>query len=107
MNFKEKNGISIDEAFKRFHKANPLVFTWFKNYFYYFHGRGKKRVSAKLIAECLRQEPALKTKSENYKLDNSFVSRYVRLFIKDHPQYTKCFELRKLKSDPVQAEMFK
>ena len=106
MNFEQDRGMSIDKAFKKFHKKNPDVYKWFKNYFYYFHGRGKKKIGAKLIAECLRQEPRLKTRGENYKVDNCFVSRYARLFIKDHPQYAKCFEFRKLKSDPVQTEMF-
>ena len=106
MNFKQKNGISINEAFRKFHKSNPLAYTWFKNYFYYFKGRGKKRIPAKLIAECMRQEIKLKTKGSEFKIDNSLVSNYARLFVKDFPQYAKYFEFRKLKSDPEQTEMF-
>lgn len=106
MNFKEKNGVTIDEAFKKFHVQNPDCYKWFKNYFYYFKGRGKKHISAKLIAECVRQEPTLKTKGQLYKLDNSFISSYARLLVRDFPQYAKYFEFRRLKNDPVQTEMF-
>ena len=106
MNFKQKNGVSIDEAFKKFHTNNPDAYSWFKNYFYYFKGRGKKHISAKLIAECVRMEPTLKTKSELFKLDNCFVSRYARLLVKDFPQHAKYFEFRRLKSDPIQQEIF-
>ncbi len=106
MNFKQKNGVSIDEAFRKFHKLNPNCYKWFKNYFYYFKGRGKKHISAKLIAECVRQEPTLRTKGELYKLDNCFVSRYARLLISDFPQYAKYFEFRRLKSDPIQTKAF-
>ena len=106
MTFEKDRGVSIDKAFKKFHKENKEVYKWFKNYFYYFKGRGKKHISAKLIAECVRMEPTLRTRGELFKLDNCFVSRYARLLVKDFPQHAKYFEFRRLKSDPIQTEIF-
>ena len=106
MTFEKDRGVSIDKAFREFHKENKEVYKWFKNYFYYFKGRGKKHISAKLIAECVRQEPTLRTRGELFKLDNCFVSRYARLFVRDYPRYKNCFEFRRLKSDPIQTKAF-
>ncbi len=106
MNFKQKNGVSIDEAFKRFHAKNPQVFERFKHYFYHFHGIGIKKVGSKLIIECVRRDPMLETKGDKYKINNSFTPMYGRLFVKELPQYKNCFEFRRLKSEPVQIKAF-
>ncbi len=106
MDFKQKNGVSIDEAFKKFHKANPQAYSWFKHYFYYFKGRGKKRIPAKMIAECMRMEVKLVIKGSGFKIDNSLISNYARLLVRDYPQHAKFIEFRRLKSEPVQQEIF-
>ena len=106
MTFEKDRGVSIDKAFKKFHKSNPDVFERFKHYFYHFHGLGIKKVGSKLIIECVRREPNLRTKGSGFKIDNCFTPLYGRLFVRYYPQYKNCFEFRRLKSDPVQTKAF-
>ena len=98
MNFKQQSGISIREAFNKFHKDNPKVYKYFKEYFFYLHKRkGWQKVSAKLIIERIRWEVLITTKDPEFKINNNFTAHYVRLFIQDHPEYERCFELRSVK----------
>ena len=99
MNYKEQSGQTIKEAFNEFHKENPRIYQYFKNYFMYLHKRkGWQRVSAKLIIERVRWEVLVKTSDPEFKINNNFTAHYVRLFVKENPQYEKCFEFRKLQS---------
>jgi len=99
MNHKAKSGKSIDESFRDFHQKNPHVYKHFKDYFEMLHHRkGWQRVSAKLIIERVRWEIWSSADSLDFKINNNYTSRYVRMFIKDYPQYEHCFELRSLKS---------
>ena len=100
MNFKQQSGKSIQEAFNEFHSANPSVYRYFKEYFFYLHKRkGWQRVSGKLIIERLRWEIIVMTNDSDFKIDNNFTSHYVRLFISEHPEYERCFELRTIKTE--------
>ena len=106
MNFKQQTGRTIQEAFKEFHEANPKVYIYFKEYFNYLHKRkGWQRVSGKLIIERLRWEIMVKTDDPDFKINNNFTAHYVRLFISEHPEYEKCFELREIRSDS-QSSLF-
>ena len=111
MNFKQQTGKSIQEAFNKFHKENPKVYKYFKEYFFYLHKRkGWQKVSGKLIIERMRWEVLIKStvdrKNIDFKIDNNFTAHYVRLFISEHPEYAKCFELRELRSIDMQTNLF-
>ncbi len=106
MNFKNSSGKSIDEAFRDFHKANPQIYSWFKKYFFHLERKGKKKISGKLIIERVRWEAFVKTTGEDFRINNNFTSRYVRLFIREFPQYSNYFELRTIHADPVQQNLF-
>jgi len=100
MNFKQRTGKSIPEAFKEFHNKNPKIYHHFKEYFFYLHNRkGWRKVGGKLIMERIRFEVLIMTKGSDFKIDNNFTAYYIRLFIQDYPQYEKCFELRTIKFD--------
>lgn len=89
----------IDEAFKVFHAKNPRVYTIFKQLVYNAMRLGKTKLSAKMVIEVVRWNYEMEMKGdEKFKINNNFTSRYARLFIKDHPQYDKMFDLRALKS---------
>jgi len=99
MDFKTQSGKTIDEAFEDFHKANPHVYKYFKDYFEMLHHRKSwQKVSGKMIMENLRWTVLTKTNGSEFKLDNNFTSRYIRVFVKEFPQYKKCFTLKSLKS---------
>ena len=99
MNYKERSGHTIKEAFTKFHLENPQIYKLFKVYFNYLHHRkGWQRVSAKLIIERVRAEVLVETSDPEFKINNNFTTHYARLFVKENPQYEKCFEFRSLKS---------
>ena len=106
MKFKEQSGKSIDEAFRDFHKKNPQVYAWFQKYFFHLQRKGRKKIGAKMLIERIRFEVFMKTTGEDFKINNNFTSRYVRLFIREYPQYKSYFELRAIHSDPVQQNLF-
>lgn len=98
MNFKQQSGKTITEAFAKFHKENPKVYQLFKEYFFFLHKRkGWQRVGAKLIMERIRFEYLIITSDPNFKINNNFTTHYARLFVKEHPEYKKCFVFRKVK----------
>ncbi len=97
MNFKEKTGQSIGEAFAIFHNKNPRVYTYFKIYFESLHKRkGWQKVSAKLIMERVRWEVFTSTSDPNFVINNNYTAHYARLFVTEHPQFKKCFEFRRV-----------
>jgi len=100
MNYKQQSGKSIQEAFEKFHKENPSVYKYFKEYFFFLHERkGWQKISSKHIFERLRWEIIMKVHFKpGFKINNNFPSRYVRLFISEHPEYEHCFEIRELRS---------
>ena len=108
MNFKQKNGKTIEQAFSEFHKENPRIYEYFKEYFELLHIRkGISRVSSKLIINRIRFEISIGTTSVDYKINDAFTAHYSRLFVKDYPQYIHCFEFRRIRSFvPVQGELF-
>lgn len=63
------------------------------------NARGRKRVSADSIMHRVRWEiDGTWAKSDGFKVNNDFVSRYARLFITHHPEHATFFETRQLKS---------
>lgn len=88
----------IDARFKAFHGSNPKVYKLFVAFTERFKERGFKRVGAKFIWESIRYECGPDTNGRPFVLNNSYVSRYVRLAVKDRPDLAGLFETRSLKS---------
>ncbi len=79
---------------------NPGIYQEFKRRALMLHQRGYRHFGAKAIAEALRYETALSaaTPDEPFRLNNSYVSRMVRLLIVECPELAAFFELRELRS---------
>ncbi len=90
---------TLDERFQRFHEANPHIFDLFvATARDYLRRSGRNRVGGKAIWEHLRWEYMIRSDEENPTLNNSYVSRYVRLAIEKAPDLQDAFELRAIKS---------
>ena len=87
----------IDARFQAFHVCNPQVFDLFVKFAEEAHQAGVK-IGAKAIAERIRWECRVITRTADYKINNSFVSRYARLVAKERPHLARLFTLRALKS---------
>lgn len=89
-----------EERFQAFLRANPGVYDEFKRRALALHRRGWRHFGAKALIEAMRYDSAINaaTADEPWKLNNSHVSRLVRLLIEEHPELRGFFETRELRS---------
>lgn len=87
----------IERRFAEFHRANPHVYAEFERRALQLHRAGARRIGAKAIAERIRWDIYIRTLSDDYKINNSYVSLYARLLIHRHPQLADVIELRRRK----------
>jgi hypothetical protein len=95
----------IQEQFERFDAEHPEVYKYFEQATRDLIASGRKRVGAKRIIEYIRWDTgAGSTASERpYKINNNFVSRYVRKFITQHPELEPFIETRRIGLDRFHA----
>ena len=99
MNYKELNGHSIRDGFNKFNEENPHVYNAFEEQALRAIGKGRKKISAKLIINWIRWNEFLKTSDQNFKINDAYQSYYARHFVKKHPQHESVFEFRKLRNE--------
>jgi hypothetical protein len=89
---------SIDERFRQFHEKNPQVLDRLVKLAREAISVGKKRIGAKTLVEVARWHFWLETDGDEFKINNSFTSRYARLLVETHPEFEGLFETRELRS---------
>ncbi len=89
---------SLDERFEDFHAAHADVYEIFARLSREMMAKGKKRYGAKALFERVRWELETSSSGKEPKINNSFVSRYVRLLVSREPAFEGFFETRILKS---------
>lgn len=89
----------IQKAFTAFHEANPWVLTELARIARAYKRMGRTRIGMKHLIEVLRWEHAQRTESaEQFRINNSFPSRYVRLLSREYPDVADMFEVRRLRA---------
>lgn len=90
---------SIDERFAVFHELNPHVFDELSRIALDLVGRGHERIGVGMLFEVLRWS-AMSTRStgDEFKLNNSYRSRYARLLAAGDARLADVFEFRTLTS---------
>ena len=76
---------TIDEAFWRFHEANPHIFRHIVRLCNEARDAGFDQWSINGIFEVLRWQTALRTDEEKPKLSNSYRALYARLVMETYP----------------------
>ena len=100
MNTIQQTGSTIEQGFLKFHEKHPKVYSMFKIWFDYLTNRkGWNRIPGKLIMERIRSEQLTGSEHEDYKINNSYTSFYVRMFLKEHPEFASYFKLRKSQAE--------
>ncbi len=92
---------SIESRFEAFHARHPDVYDRLLWLAHKAHRAGRTRIGMKMLFEVLRWEwtiAGLPDDAEDWKLNNSYSSRYARLIMADHPQLDGLFEVRELKT---------
>lgn len=106
--FTEQTGKTITGAFNDFHKENPRVYELFKTQVFRAIKLGKNKISSKQLLGFIRWEIFLSVQTDlfntvdgeerQFKINDAFTSRYVRLFLDEYPQYEHLFEIRRLRT---------
>jgi hypothetical protein len=87
---------SIDARFAAFHTENPHVLALLVRLAREAKARGMERIGAKALIERARWEISLQTRGDEYRLNNSFASRYARLIADTCPDLATMFQFRRL-----------
>ena len=89
---------TIEEAFLRFHEANPWVYEALVRLARDLHRRGRRKIGMKMLFEVLRWQHSISTvdESSDFKLCNNYTSRYARLIMRNEADLVDIFETRKL-----------
>jgi hypothetical protein len=99
MNHKQLYGQSIREGFNKFNAENPHVFKSFEEQALKAINNGRTKISSDLIINYIRWNQFIESSDEHFKINNSYSSYIARFFIKQNPQYSNLFNLRKLRNE--------
>lgn len=91
-------GASIQERFESFHTLNPWVFRAFVRLTEDWIARGRDRIGIGMLTEIIRWEYGRQTVGDEFRINNNFRSRYVRLLIAEHPEFREVFHTRELRA---------
>lgn len=87
-----------DEAFKKFHNANPWVVVELEKIAWEMIRHGRKKIGIQACVEIFRWETRRHTIGNDFKLNNNFCSRYARMILERNPHWGQVFELRRIKT---------
>ncbi|XUM00292.1 hypothetical protein ACQ86F_25615 [Streptomyces venezuelae ATCC 10712] len=92
-------GLTIQERFEAFHAFNPWVAKALERLTADCVERGFGRIGIGMLFELLRYQYGVATHGDEFALNNSYRSRYVRLLLDAHPEWAPLFEVRALRAD--------
>ncbi|MET8679947.1 hypothetical protein ABZW18_20780 [Streptomyces sp. NPDC004647] len=90
---------TIQAQFEAFHQLNPWVLRALESLTANYLDRGATRVGIGMLFEVLRWRYVTATEGDEFRLNNNFRSRYVRLLVERHPEWAPAFEVRALRTD--------
>ena len=91
-------GLTIEERFEAFHTANPWVYDALVVLICDWLAAGHRRVGLKAMFEVLRWQYGRSTVGDTFKCNNDFTSRYARLILRRHPEWSDAIETRELRA---------
>jgi len=90
---------SAQEKFNEYDRANPQVYEMFKKLAMQVKRIGFKRFSAEMIVNQIRWKSAIKTKNDDFKINNNYKAFLSRKLMQEVPEMEGFFETRKSKAD--------
>ena len=99
MNHRELYGHSIRDGFNKFISKNPHIYKSFEEQTFRAIKKGRTKISSDLIINYIRWEQFIESSDEHFKINNSYSAYIARFFIKQNPQYSNLFNLRKLRNE--------
>ena len=92
------DGETIQQRFESFHALNPWVARQLERMTADCAEQGFRHIGIGMLFEVLRYRYGAATRGDVFRLNNNFRSRYVRLLIEEHPEWTHLFEVRALRA---------
>ena len=91
---------SIEESFQIFHELNPSIYLELVRMTRLMRAKGRKKIGMKMLFEALRWNYMVSTDDPEteFKLNNNFTSRYVRLIAEQEPELASMFFRRLLRT---------
>ena len=90
---------TIQQRFAEFHSTNPEVYEYIQLLVSEIISRGFKHYAIRPIWERMRWHFQIERgMGDDFKLNDHYHSRYVRMLVEDHPELQGFFELRRLKA---------
>lgn len=106
--YKNSTGLSIQDSFEKFHRANPEIFLLIVKECDRAIRAGKRKFSIKAIGNYIRWNIFIETKEDTlfsvrgevkkFRLNDAYLSRYARLLIITYPHMKDYVELRDLRA---------
>ncbi len=92
---------TLEEAFRRFHAANPEVFRLFRKFAYQVLNNGLDHYSADAILHRIRwhMDIDVKERDGEFRLNNNHAAYYARLLMQEEPMFEGFFTTRETKSE--------
>lgn len=91
---------TIQERFEAFEAANPHVYVALRTLAFQMLNAGVRAYGIKGLFEICRWQLSMQTNGkEEFRLCNSFSSRYARLLVERNPELDGFFELRSLRAE--------
>ncbi|KQP81558.1 hypothetical protein [Aeromicrobium sp. Leaf291] len=91
-------GSTIQERFEAFHDLNPWVLETLERLTSEYLEGGQRRIGIGMLFEVLRWQYGRVTRGDEFRLNNNYRSRYVRLLLAEHPEWEAVFHTRSLQS---------
>jgi len=82
-------------TFTEYDHQNPAVWDQFQKFTFEAIRSGHRRFSADSILHRIRWKTSISTKDVRFKINNNFSADYARKFMREYPQFSNFFELRK------------
>lgn len=90
---------TIERAFIEFHQANPIVYSTLVRLAREARQAGATKIGVRALWERMRWDLTVTTRDHgDFKLNDHFTSRYVRMIVADNPDLCGLFETRQLRA---------
>ena len=89
---------TIQDKFEEYHRARPEIMVHLLRLVAEVRGRGFKHYGMKSFWERMRWHFQIEQGDAEFKLNNSYTSRYARKLVEENPELEGFFEMRELQS---------
>lgn len=89
---------TIQARFELFHQSNPWVLTALEKLTEQYLDTGATALGIRMLWERFRWEFTSQTRGDEFKANNNYASRYVRLIQERHPEWRDVFSTRELRA---------